>query len=64
MTKTVLITGSNGQVANDSTHSPAGGEHRLEHPGLLKPSMIELQSGAYSGEDDSVRFDDKYGRCK
>lgn len=26
--------------------------------------MIEVQSGAYLGQDDIVRFDDKYGRCK
>jgi hypothetical protein len=24
--------------------------------------MIEVQSGSYLGEDDIVRFDDKYGR--
>jgi len=24
--------------------------------------MIEVQSGAYLGEDDIVRFDDRYGR--
>jgi mannose-1-phosphate guanylyltransferase len=64
MTKTALITGVNWHAANESAHIPASGEHRLENSGLLKQSMVELQSGTYSGEDDSVRFDDKYGRCK
>jgi mannose-1-phosphate guanylyltransferase/mannose-6-phosphate isomerase len=25
--------------------------------------IIEVQSGSYLGEDDIVRFDDKYGRA-
>jgi len=25
--------------------------------------IIEVQSGTYLGEDDIVRFDDKYGRA-
>jgi mannose-6-phosphate isomerase-like protein (cupin superfamily) len=25
--------------------------------------MIEVQSGSYLGEDDIVRFEDKYGRA-
>ena len=49
---------------NESTYIPAGTKHRLENPGLLELVMIEVQSGAYLGEDDIVRFDDKYGRCK
>jgi mannose-1-phosphate guanylyltransferase/mannose-6-phosphate isomerase len=64
MTKNALIAGVNRQVANESARIPAGGKHALEHPGLLKPSVLVLQRGAYSGEDDSLRFDDKYGRCK
>jgi mannose-1-phosphate guanylyltransferase len=47
---------------NESTYIPAGHEHRLENPGLLPLVMIEVQSGAYLGEDDIVRFDDIYGR--
>ena len=48
---------------NESTYIPAGHKHRLENPGLLPLVMIEVQSGAYLGEDDIVRFDDIYGRC-
>lgn len=48
---------------NESTYIPAGHKHRLENPGKLDLVMIEVQSGAYLGEDDIVRFDDVYGRC-
>lgn len=47
---------------NESTFIPAGHQHRLENPGVLDLVMIEVQSGEYLGEDDIVRFDDKYGR--
>ena len=47
---------------NESTYIPAGHKHRLENPGILPLVMIEVQSGAYLGEDDIVRFDDIYGR--
>lgn len=47
---------------NESTFIPAGHKHRLENPGVLDLVMIEVQSGDYLGEDDIVRFEDKYGR--
>lgn len=47
---------------NQSTFIPIGIKHRLENPGTIPLEMIEVQSGAYLGEDDIVRFDDKYGR--
>lgn len=47
---------------NESTYISAGHKHRLENPGVLDLVMIEVQSGEYLGEDDIVRFDDKYGR--
>ncbi len=47
---------------NQSTYIPAGHKHRLENPGLVNLVMIEVQSGAYLGEDDIVRFQDNYGR--
>ncbi|PRC91459.1 mannose-1-phosphate guanylyltransferase/mannose-6-phosphate isomerase [Solimicrobium silvestre] len=49
---------------NESTYIPAGHMHRLENPGVINLVMIEVQSGAYLGEDDIVRFQDKYGRCQ
>lgn len=48
---------------NESTFIPAGHKHRLENPGVIDLIMIEVQSGEYLGEDDIVRFDDKYGRA-
>ncbi len=47
---------------NESTYIKAGTQHRLENPGNLPLVIIEVQSGQYVGEDDIVRFDDKYGR--
>ncbi len=48
--------------ANESTYIPAGQKHRLENPGVIPCVMIEVQCGSYLGEDDIVRFDDRYGR--
>lgn len=47
---------------DESTYIPAGHKHRLSNPGVVDLIMIEVQSGEYLGEDDIVRFDDKYGR--
>jgi mannose-1-phosphate guanylyltransferase len=54
--KTFLVT------ENESTYIPIGQVHALENPGVLPLEMIEVQSGPYLGEDDIVRFEDKYGR--
>ncbi len=47
---------------NQSTYIPLGKPHRLENPGKIPLHLIEVQSGAYLGEDDIVRFEDSYGR--
>jgi len=47
---------------NESTYIPLGTRHRLENPGKIPLELIEVQSGSYLGEDDIVRFDDRYGR--
>ena len=47
---------------NESTFIPLGVVHRLENPGAIPLELIEVQSGSYLGEDDIVRFEDKYGR--
>jgi mannose-1-phosphate guanylyltransferase len=49
-------------AANASTYIPIGTRHRLENPGVMDLVMIEVQCGDYLGEDDIVRFEDKYGR--
>jgi len=48
---------------NESTYIPAGTPHRLENPGVVPLVIIEVQSGEYLGEDDIVRFEDRYGRA-
>lgn len=48
---------------NESTYIPIGQVHCLENPGKVELEMIEVQSGSYLGEDDIVRFEDKYGRA-
>jgi len=47
---------------NESTYIPLGVKHRLENPGAIPLEIIEIQSGAYLGEDDIVRFEDRYHR--
>jgi mannose-1-phosphate guanylyltransferase len=47
---------------NQSTYIPLGARHRLTNPGKIPMEMIEVQSGPYLGEDDIVRFEDRYGR--
>ena len=49
---------------NESTYIPIAVKHRLENPGQIPLSIIEVQNGRYLGEDDIVRFDDEYGRIK
>jgi mannose-1-phosphate guanylyltransferase / mannose-6-phosphate isomerase len=47
---------------NQSTYIPLGTKHRIENPGKIPLHIIEVQSGTYLGEDDIVRFEDRYGR--
>ncbi|MGH8558671.1 MAG: mannose-1-phosphate guanylyltransferase/mannose-6-phosphate isomerase [Methylococcales bacterium] len=49
---------------NESTYIPLGVTHRLENPGALMLEIIEVQSGSYLGEDDIVRFEDRYNRVE
>lgn len=49
---------------NESTFIPVGARHRLENPGTEPLLLIEVQCGEYVGEDDIVRFDDRYGRVR
>jgi mannose-1-phosphate guanylyltransferase/mannose-6-phosphate isomerase len=47
---------------NEYVHIPIGATHRIENPGDVPVHIIEVQCGDYLGEDDIVRFEDKYGR--
>jgi len=49
-------------TVDQSTYIPIGMKHRLANDGETPLEVIEVQSGAYLGEDDIVRFDDVYGR--
>ncbi|KAB0644837.1 mannose-1-phosphate guanylyltransferase/mannose-6-phosphate isomerase [Burkholderia latens] len=62
---TALITNGDREIMlseNQSTYIPLGTTHRLSNPGKIALELIEVQSGAYLGEDDIVRFEDTYGR--
>ncbi len=47
---------------NESVYLPLGCVHRLENPGKIPLTLIEVQVGSYLGEDDIVRLEDTYGR--
>ncbi|MBH0066685.1 mannose-1-phosphate guanylyltransferase/mannose-6-phosphate isomerase [Pseudoalteromonas sp. NZS100] len=49
---------------NESVYIPITAVHALENPGKVDLELIEVQSGSYLGEDDIVRFEDRYGRVK
>jgi mannose-6-phosphate isomerase-like protein (cupin superfamily) len=47
---------------NQSVYIPLGSRHRLENPGRVPMVLIEVQTGAYVGEDDITRHEDVYAR--
>lgn len=47
---------------NQSVYIPLGAVHRLENPGKLPLTLIEVQTGSYFGEDDIIRYEDVYSR--
>lgn len=47
---------------NQSVYIPLGAKHRMENPGKVPMELIEVQTGAYLGEDDIVRYEDIYAR--
>ncbi|MDG5497357.1 mannose-1-phosphate guanylyltransferase/mannose-6-phosphate isomerase [Niveispirillum sp. BGYR6] len=47
---------------NQSVYIPIGEKHRLGNPGRIPLHLIEVRSGSYLGEDDIVRFEDKYAK--
>jgi len=48
---------------DESTYIPLAVMHRLENPGRIPLVIVEIQTGAYLGEDDIIRLEDTYGRC-
>jgi len=62
---TARITKGNKEILlseDQSTYIPLGTLHRLNNPGKIPLELIEVQTGVYLGEDDIVRFEDRYGR--
>jgi mannose-6-phosphate isomerase-like protein (cupin superfamily) len=47
---------------NQSVYVPLGAKHRMENPGKVPMVLIEVQTGAYLGEDDITRYEDVYSR--
>ena len=47
---------------NQSVYIPLGAVHRMENPGKLPLTLIEVQTGSYFGEDDIIRYEDVYAR--
>jgi mannose-6-phosphate isomerase-like protein (cupin superfamily) len=47
---------------NESVYIPLGIRHRLSNPGKVPMYLIEVQTGAYLGEDDIQRYEDIYSR--
>ncbi len=46
----------------ESIYIPLGAKHRMKNPGKLPMLLIEVQTGAYLGEDDIIRYEDVYSR--
>ena len=47
---------------NESVYVPLGAVHRMENPGKVPMTLIEVQTGSYLGEDDIIRYEDVYAR--
>ena len=45
-----------------SVYIPLGAVHRMQNPGKMPMVLIEVQTGAYLGEDDIIRYEDQYAR--
>ena len=53
----ITIDGETGLMTeNQSAYAPVGARHRLANPGRVPTRVIEIQSGAYIGDDDIIRY--------
>ena len=55
----ILIVGP-----GESADVAQAAKHRLANEGSEDLVIVEVQLGAYTGEDDIVRLEDDYGRCE
>ncbi len=63
---TALVTRNEEELLvseNESVYLPLGCVHRLQNPGKVPLSIVEVQTGTYLGEDDIVRLEDVYNRA-
>lgn len=60
-----VTIGDNVQLVteNQGVYIPLGEKHRMSNPGKVPMYLIEVQTGAYLGEDDIVRYEDIYDRA-
>lgn len=49
-------------MENESVYVPQGVIHRLANPGKIALEIIEVRTGSYISDEDTVRFDDDFGR--
>jgi glycosyltransferase involved in cell wall biosynthesis len=47
-----------------SVDVPKGAVHRIMNPGHIPAVLVEVQMGDYFGEDDIIRLQDDYDRCR
>jgi mannose-6-phosphate isomerase len=60
---TAHVDGAVTQVhVGESIDVPLGAKHRLANEGETELVIVEVQLGAYTGEDDICRIEDDYGR--
>ena len=67
----IIVSGSGEVVLDDvivpvksgtHVHIPLGAKHRMRNTGTIPLMFVEVQLGAYFGEDDIVRYEDDYQR--
>jgi len=63
-TARVTLDGDESVLTEDqSIYIPVGAQHRIENPGRVPMVFIEVQTGSYVGENDIIRYEDRYARA-
>lgn len=67
VTGEALVTVGENEIllkSGQSVDIPRGKVHRIMNPGDIPLVIVEVQMGDYFGEDDIIRLEDDYDRCK